>query len=135
MWMESHDLYSNILYQEVADGEVIWLSDDGVSKYYLDTQLTIDRDQYNISYVRAFNDITRISPGSLVNYPAFSNGTVGPYASDNIGLNDDIREMLPKKYIDFNKAIKDLGGKLLYIKSGSTCHSTPTLKPFTYFGL
>ena len=82
----STNLYSNILYQEVADGDVIWLSDDGVSKYYLDTQLTIDRDQYNISYVRAFNDITRISPSSLVNYPAFSDGTVGPYASDNIGL-------------------------------------------------
>ena len=36
---------------------------------------------------------------------------------------EDIRELLPKKYIDFAKAIHDLGGKLLYIKSGSTGHT------------
>ena len=30
---------------------------------------------------------------------------------------DDIRELLSKKYIDFGKAINELGGKLLYIKS------------------
>jgi hypothetical protein len=36
---------------------------------------------------------------------------------------DDIRELLPKKYIDFAKAISYLGGKLLYIKSGSTGHT------------
>jgi len=35
----------------------------------------------------------------------------------------DIRELLPKKYIDFNKAIGELGGRLLYIKSGSTGHT------------
>ena len=35
----------------------------------------------------------------------------------------DIRNLLPKKYIDFNKAIEDLGGRLLYIKSGSTGHT------------
>ena len=82
----STNLYQNVLYQEIADGDVIWLSDDGVSKYYLDTQLTIDRDQYNISYIRAFNNVARLSPANLVDYPAFSNGTVGPYASDNNGL-------------------------------------------------
>jgi hypothetical protein len=36
---------------------------------------------------------------------------------------DDIRYLLSKKYIDFTKAITDLGGKLLYIKSGSTGHT------------
>ena len=36
---------------------------------------------------------------------------------------EDIRELLPKKYIEFSKAINDLGGKLLYIKSGSTGHT------------
>ena len=30
---------------------------------------------------------------------------------DQYGGSDDIRELLPKKYIDFNKAIKELGGK------------------------
>ena len=48
---------------------------------------------------------------------------------ENIFINDtnnnseDIRDLLPKKYIDFGKAINDLGGKLLYIKSGSTGHT------------
>ena len=35
----------------------------------------------------------------------------------------DIRDVLPKKYIDFSIAINNLGGKLLYIKSGSTGHT------------
>lgn len=43
--------------------------------------------------------------------------------SETNSSGEDIRELLPKKYIDFNKAIKDLGGKLLYIKSGSTGHT------------
>jgi hypothetical protein len=50
--------------------------------------------------------------------------------SDNIVTsNEDIREMMPKKFIDFNKAIKDLGGKLLYIKSGSTGHTFKGVHP------
>jgi hypothetical protein len=36
---------------------------------------------------------------------------------------EDIRELLPKKYIDFNKVVDKLGGRLLYIKSGSTGHT------------
>lgn len=46
-----------------------------------------------------------------------------------VSSNDDIRDILPKKYIDFNKAIKDLGGKLLYIKSGSTGHTFKGVYP------
>lgn len=42
---------------------------------------------------------------------------------------EDIRELLPKKYIDFTKAISELGGKLLYIKSGSTGHTFKGVHP------
>ena len=42
---------------------------------------------------------------------------------------DDIRSLLPKKYVDFSKAINDLGGKLLYIKSGSTGHTFKGVHP------
>ena len=42
---------------------------------------------------------------------------------------EDIRDLLPKKYIDFGKAINDLGGKLLYIKSGSTGHTFKGVYP------
>ena len=44
--------------------------------------------------------------------------------SENVSTNsNDIREIIPKKYIDFVKVINELGGKLLYIKSGSTGHT------------
>ena len=42
---------------------------------------------------------------------------------------EDIRNLLPKKYLDFNKTIKELGGKLLYIKSGSTGHTFKGVHP------
>jgi hypothetical protein len=54
----------------------------------------------------------------------FENEMIGGGSS-----NEDIRDMLPKKYIDFNKAIKELGGKLLYIKSGSTGHTFKGVYP------
>ena len=42
---------------------------------------------------------------------------------DCLTTKEDIRELIPKKYLDFNKVITKLGGKLLYIKSGSTGHT------------
>lgn len=42
---------------------------------------------------------------------------------------DDIRDLLPKKTIDFGSAITELGGKLLYIKSGSTGHTFKGVHP------
>ena len=77
----STNLYQNVLYTEIQDGDTVWLNSSGSSEYYLDTQLTVDRDQFSIANVRAFNNISRLSPSTLVNYPAF--GSV--YASDNIG--------------------------------------------------
>jgi len=35
----------------------------------------------------------------------------------------DIRNIMAKKYLDFNRLINEIGGKLLYIKSGSTGHT------------
>jgi len=83
----SSNLYQNIYYQEVEDGDQVWYSADGVDRYFLSTQLTIDRDQYNIANVRAFNNIARVSPDNLTNYPEFvDQGGIPVYASDNIGL-------------------------------------------------
>lgn len=42
---------------------------------------------------------------------------------------NDIRELLNKKYIDFSAAINELGGKMLYIKSGSTGHTFKGVYP------
>jgi len=53
---------------------------------------------------------------------------INQFKQDKI-TTEDIRHIMPKKYIDFNKAIKDLGGKLLYIKSGSTGHTFKGIYP------
>ena len=50
-------------------------------------------------------------------------------SDNNDTKSDDIRDLMPKKYIDFGKAISDLGGKLLYIKSGSTGHTFKCVYP------
>ena len=42
---------------------------------------------------------------------------------------EDIREIMPKKFLDFGIAINNLGGKLLYIKSGSTGHTFKGVYP------
>ena len=77
----STNFYQDLLYGELEDGDQIWLNDTGSSVNYLSYQSTIDRDQYQVSYARTFNNVSRQSPDQLTNYPAF--GTV--YASDNIG--------------------------------------------------
>ena len=50
-------------------------------------------------------------------------------SEDFDSASDDIRHLLPKKYLDFNTTIKQLGGKLLYIKSGSTGHTLKGVHP------
>lgn len=50
---------------------------------------------------------------------------------DKYFKSDDIRELMPKKFLDFNTAINKLGGKLLYIKSGSTGHTFKGVYPPT----
>lgn len=88
----STSLYQNILYQEITDGDQLWLNPTGSSVYYLDTQLTVDRDQFNVSFVRAFDNIARINPAELEDYPnsnlfnPFLPPGAAVYTSDNIGL-------------------------------------------------
>jgi serine/threonine protein kinase len=48
---------------------------------------------------------------------------------NNYFKSDDIRELMPKKFLDFSTAINKLGGKLLYIKSGSTGHTFKGVYP------
>ena len=47
----------------------------------------------------------------------------------NFTKSEDIRELMPKKYLDFNQAINQIGGKLLYFKSGSTGHTFKGVYP------
>ena len=52
-----------------------------------------------------------------------------PIKDDNKQNTDDIRYALSKKNYDFGKVIAQLGGKLLYIKSGSTGHTFKGIYP------
>lgn len=88
------------------------------------TTLNNDEDKINQIPYR-LNIIKKMVEGKVLDSMIDSKNE----ATDGISTNDDIREMLPKKYIDFNKAIKDLGGKLLYIKSGSTGHTFKGVYP------
>jgi serine/threonine protein kinase len=67
------------------------------------------------------NSIEKLTQGKyiepIINFKNLS------LTTQNNSENNDIRELLPKKYIEFTKAIEELGGKLLYIKSGSTGHT------------
>jgi hypothetical protein len=77
--------------------------------------------QDRIDLITELVDKTNIE--SIVDYKNSENNLENYYKSE------DIRELMPKKFIDFNKAIKSLGGKLLYIKSGSTGHTFKGVHP------
>jgi hypothetical protein len=86
---------------------------------------------------------SRMIPERINNIETMLNHTNIDSIINNVNLendftkSDDIRELMPKKYIDLNAAIKQLGGNLLYIKSGSTGHTfkgvyTPEEKKNSY---
>ena len=79
----STEFYEDVFYQELADGDQAWTDSTGSlgNVNYIGYQQTVDRDQYNVAYARAFDEVTLISPLQLVNYPGF--GTT--YTSDNVG--------------------------------------------------
>lgn len=77
----STQFYQDLLYGELENGDQIWLNESGSSVNFIGYENTVDRDQFSVSYARAFNQIDRQSPDQLEDYPAF--GTV--YSSDNIG--------------------------------------------------
>jgi hypothetical protein len=80
----STEFYEEVFYQELADGDQIWLNSTGSlgNVNYIGYQLTVDRDQYNVSYARAFDNINLSSPIDLFNYPSFGTPV---YTSDNVG--------------------------------------------------
>jgi|UniRef100_A0A6C0HXG2 hypothetical protein len=85
---------------------------------------TLDQAKFNQIPFR-IQSIKNMIEGKCLDYMIDFNDTQSGGAINS----DDIRDIMPKKYIDFNKAIKDLGGKLLYIKSGSTGHTFKGVYP------
>tara|TARA_B110000977_G_scaffold201647_1_gene297475 strand:- start:4168 stop:5370 length:1203 start_codon:yes stop_codon:yes gene_type:complete len=82
---------------------------------------------YNVDDKKKFEPInlrlSRINELSDNNYISSMIDSCRIDGSKCLTTQEDIRELLPKKYLDFNKVINKLGGKLLYIKSGSTGHT------------
>jgi len=74
------DLYQDNKYSEINDGDLAWTDSTGTQVRYLGFEETVDRDQFNLVYTRAFSNVDR-DDATITNIPAF--GTT--YASDNIG--------------------------------------------------
>lgn len=81
----STEFYEDVFYQELADGDQLWLNSTGSlgNVRYIGYQQTVDRDQYNVAYARAFSALTLLSPQELENYPSFGTPV---FTSDNVGL-------------------------------------------------
>jgi len=84
------------------------------------------------------NKKSRLIPERINNIEAMLKQTnidsIIDFKDINININYDksvydIRELMPKKYLDFTQAINQIGGKLLYFKSGSTGHTFKGVHP------
>lgn len=86
-----------------------------------------DLFNYNVDDKKKYEPIplrlSRINEMSDNNYVSSMIDTCKINEEECLTTKEDIRELIPKKYLDFNKVITKLGGKLLYIKSGSTGHT------------
>jgi len=87
----------------------------------------MNNKKYNFVNERINNIETLLnnsSVDSIVNYKNSEEEIINKYLHT-----DDIRELMPKKFLDFSIAINKIGGKLLYIKSGSTGHTFKGIHP------
>lgn len=73
-------LYDDIIKDNLQDGDVYWLNSSGTSLRYIASDTSVDRDSFNFSYTRAFNNVS-LDDTTQVSITGF--GTT--YASDNIG--------------------------------------------------
>ena len=85
----------------------------------------LDKKDFNFISDRLENIQSMIGKNNIESIIDFNSTDSVEYSTNTC----DIRELLPKKYIDFSKAIAELGGKLLYIKSGSTGHTFKGVHP------
>ena len=78
-------LFQDYKYAAIADGDLVWRNSPGTSLSYLGFQSTVDKDQFDMTYVRTFSNIDRANT-TIVNVPTFGGGASPTYASDNAGL-------------------------------------------------
>lgn len=80
----------------------------------------MEKKNYNLISDR-IEEINKMLGGKIVE--SILDNSTNTSSETDPTKSEDIRDLMPKKYIDFSKAISELGGKLLYIKSGSTGHT------------
>jgi len=82
----------------------------------------------SVSITERINNITTMLDNtnidSIVDFKNINESSIVNYKNS-----EDIRELMPKKYLDFTNTINQLGGKLLYFKSGSTGHTFKGVYP------
>lgn len=74
------DLFQDNKYDEITDGDIVWLNDSGSSVNYLSFETNVDRDQFDYVNVRSHTNValTGSSTNNIANFGAV-------YASNNIG--------------------------------------------------
>jgi hypothetical protein len=82
----------------------------------------------SVSITERINNITSMLDNtnidSIIDFKNINESSIINYTNS-----EDIRELMPKKYLDFTNTINQLGGKLLYFKSGSTGHTFKGVYP------
>jgi hypothetical protein len=75
--------FQNHKYKEIVDGDSIWITPTGTPyEQYLGFQNTVDRDQFDLTYARAYSQQGTLDSSTIVNIADFGTS----YASNNIGL-------------------------------------------------
>ena len=88
-------------------------SDDKLNKLYLTKQKNnYNRTVERIEFIKLLLEGTDLEP--MFNYEQSDESI------DDIASKKDIRDVFEKKLIGFKDIIQKIGGKLLYVKSGTT---------------
>jgi hypothetical protein len=74
------ELFIDAKYEDVADGDIVWLNSSGSSTNYLSFEAGVDKDQFNFVNVRSHTNVS-LSGTTINNIVGFGSS----YASDNIG--------------------------------------------------
>lgn len=75
------DFYDDVYYEEIQNGDVIWTNSAGDALQYLTFESDVDRDQFNVTYGRAYTNIGR-SDADQTDVTTWGES----YASDNSGM-------------------------------------------------